>query len=448
MKTVNLNDNIADVFSLAVSNIVNCDVDLAVLKGGRASTKSTVAAISIIVGTLVNKESSLCVVKYNNRIRDRLVNTFSNCMDLLGVREKFKLHKSPYEYVLLDNNGAETNCSIMFFGADSPENLKSLRSRQGGFRYLWVEETSNFENENDLLNLQQTIMRGMGDKCIIYSYNPPLLRGNWLNKKFNVIPQGYEIDKKAYHDQNYLYLTTWAKNNAGIINKLKILIHTSTYLDIAKQYPEWLGTSFINQAEITKKHNINYYNWIYLGIPGVTEANVFSNVKDWNYKQDVINGLELFRGLDFSNGGKDPNALVVWAYDRKNKNIYGIGEHYRAKESIDDLAFACKELNKNNFEIFGDSAVPILINQLVERDCNVVPVKKKPDSIRAGIKWLQSLNGIYIDKVLTPNTYREFNEYSYKIDKNDEVTNELQDDNNHTIDASRYAFSDLIRFND
>jgi phage terminase large subunit len=76
----------------------------------------------------------------------------------------------------------------------------------------------------------------------------------------------------------------------------------------------------------------------------------------------------------------------------------------------------------------------------------VVDVKKGPDSIRAGIKWLQGLNGIYINKYLTPNLYREWTEYEYVVDKNDEVTSKLPDSDNHSIDATRYAFSVEIKY--
>ena len=114
---------------------------------------------------------------------------------------------------------------------------------------------------------------------------------------------------------------------------------------------------------------------------------------------------------------------------------------------IDDVAFEIRQLNKHNFPIYADSASPILNNQLRNKNINILDVKKGPDSVRAGIKWFQGLNGIHINKFLTPNIYREFTGYEYIVDRDDSVTSELPDENNHTIDATRYGFVNEIKWN-
>ena len=55
------------------------------------------------------------------------------------------------------------------------------------------------------------------------------------------------------------------------------------------------------------------------------------------------------------------------------------------------------------------------------------------------MKWLQSLNHIYIDPVRCPHTLKEFVEYEYERNKDDEVVSGYPDANNHHIDAVRYA---------
>ena len=67
------------------------------------------------------------------------------------------------------------------------------------------------------------------------------------------------------------------------------------------------------------------------------------------------------------------------------------------------------------------------------------PAKKGPDSIVYSMKWLQSLNRIYIDPKRCPETYKEFIEYEYERDKEDEVISGYPDANNHSIDAVRYG---------
>ena len=95
----------------------------------------------------------------------------------------------------------------------------------------------------------------------------------------------------------------------GEQHKVKQIVHHSTYLDVIESgHADWLGLTFISQAEQAKKNNQTYYRWAYLGEVVGTDANVFRNICDWQYTED-LHAYEINRGLDCSNGGKDP-----WAY--------------------------------------------------------------------------------------------------------------------------------------
>ena len=65
--------------------------------------------------------------------------------------------------------------------------------------------------------------------------------------------------------------------------------------------------------------------------------------------------------------------------------------------------------------------------------------EKGPDSVRYGIKWLQGLNHIYIDKRRCPYTFKEFTQYEYEQDKDGNFISAYPDADNHSIDAVRYA---------
>jgi phage terminase large subunit len=119
---------------------------------------------------------------------------------------------------------------------------------------------------------------------------------------------------------------------------------------------------------------------------------------------------------------------------------------HSGEDSLDDVAAGILRINKLNIDFYIDSAVPLTKRELNKRGVHAVAVKKFQDSINAGIIWLQSLQGIMICKQNTPFTYKEFKEYEYELDKYEEVTNKLQDKNNHSIDAVRYANLDNIRF--
>ena len=65
--------------------------------------------------------------------------------------------------------------------------------------------------------------------------------------------------------------------------------------------------------------------------------------------------------------------------------------------------------------------------------------EKGPDSVRYGIKWLQGLRHIYIDKRRCPHTFREFTQYEYEQDREGNFISAYPDENNHSIDAVRYG---------
>lgn len=61
------------------------------------------------------------------------------------------------------------------------------------------------------------------------------------------------------------------------------------------------------------------------------------------------------------------------------------------------------------------------------------------------MKWLQSLKAIVIDSKRCPETYKEFMEYEYERTKDGEVISGYPDKDNHSIDAVRYATSQIWR---
>ena len=94
--TVNLDELVCDTFSGIFTEIVNAEIDRAVLNGGRNSTKSQVVSEAIVTGVMNYKESAVCMVRHANKIEDRLVNTFKFTIELMGVGKWWKLRRSPF----------------------------------------------------------------------------------------------------------------------------------------------------------------------------------------------------------------------------------------------------------------------------------------------------------------------------------------------------------------
>ena len=91
-----------------------------------------------------------------------------------------------------------------------------------------------------------------------------------------------------------------------------------------------------------------------------------------------------------------------------------------------------------------DSAEPKSIRELSELGVRIYGARKGPDSIDYGIRWLQSLDEIIIDKRRCPNTYREFVGYEYERNRDGQFISAYPDKDNHAIDAVRYGCEDLM----
>ena len=63
---------------------------------------------------------------------------------------------------------------------------------------------------------------------------------------------------------------------------------------------------------------------------------------------------------------------------------------------------------------------------------------KGPGSVEYGMKWLQSRK-LVIDPARTPRVYKEFLHYEFERNKDGDVMSGYPDENNHTIDATRYS---------
>lgn len=442
---INLDELITPNFRKAFADMLNCNVQQAILKGGRASIKSTIAAYVIIIGCMNYQVSAVCCLKVASNMRQRLVDTFLEAIERLGVEDFWHHRKSPDELVLLDSNHRETRHSIRFVGMDNPQLKKSYRARSVGFKYCFIEEATDFQSMKEINLIKQTMLRSAvpGGQCMILAYNPPLFASNWANKEFDR-PVGRALGFSSdYWYENLEYYDEETEKKEYI----RRLIHHSTLYDIAKAgHKNWLGELYAD-AQQSKIENPRYYKWAYLGsVEGGDDTRVFWNIHDWDGDTTGLRLNTLNRGLDHSNGGKDPTCGVVWHFDQRSNRLYAIDEFYGSKMSIDDTAQAIKLINKHNFPVYADSAVPILNNQLNNRGLNIIGAKKPPGSVEAGIKWLQSLNGIYICRAKTPNIYREFIGYEWVIDKDENITHKLPDKDNHTIDATRYAMSIEIKF--
>lgn len=95
--------------------------------------------------------------------------------------------------------------------------------------------------------------------------------------------------------------------------------------------------------------------------------------------------------------------------------------------------------------ITADSAEPKSVGDYRDYGALCRPAIKGPDSVRYGIKWLQSLKSIVIDPVRCPETAKEFQNYEYERTDDGDIISGYPDENNHSIDSVRYAMERVWR---
>lgn len=379
------------------------------LAGGRGSTKSSFISVEIILGMMKDpKANCVAMRKVRDTCKDSIYAQFQWAIEALGVSEFWKATVSPMELTYIP-----TGQKIIFRGLDSPLKLKSIKFRKGYAKYCWFEELAEFAGMEEIRSITQSIMRGGEEFVAFYSYNPPRNKSAWVNSE-------------------------------KMIKRPDRLVHESTYLTVPR---DWLGKAFLFEAEQLAKTNEKAYQHEYLGIPVGIGGEIFQNVMIRTISDVEIESFDrIRRGIDFGYS-IDPVHYMECHFDRKNKRLFIFFEIHKVGMSNRKLARAVKVQNPDNCEIIADSAEGKSIAQLNEEyQMNVLPCKKGKDSVDFGVKFLQDLAEIIIDDDRCPNTAREFLNYEYDKDREGNWKAKFPDKNNHSIDTSRYAINDEMRY--
>lgn len=414
-----LKENIIKMYDDVLEDILEHRHTHYVFPGGRGSTKSSfVGGIVIPLLIIQNpKCHAVCFRKIANTIQTSIFPQVVWGIYQLGLESLFKIPKTYSTPIIYKPTGQQ----ILFMGLDDPFKTKSIKLPFGYIGITWFEELDQYAGENELRTVTQSTMRG-GEKFWDFrTFNPPISKNNWANE----------------------YAETCETKRQD-----STLVIRNTYLDVPR---DWLGEQFIEEAEDLKATNERAYTHEYLGVAVGTGGDVFPNASDMDMEQEVEsgNGLkpmwqtfdQIYNGIDWG-FALDPFRFVRLYFDKKHLDIYIFDEHSALKtrnaDVFDELYNERKLLTKEEL-VIADSAEPKSIADFKAYGAFIRPADKGPDSVRYGIKWLQGLKHIYIDKRRCPETYKEFVNYEYEQDRNGEFISDYPDENNHSIDAVRYA---------
>lgn len=394
-----------------------------VFAGGRGSTKSSfVGGIAIPLLIMSNPGvHAVCFRKIGNTIQNSIYSQVVWGLYQLGVDKLFRIPKTynnPIVYL-------PTGQRIYFMGLDDPHKVKSIKPPFGYIGITWFEELDQFAGENELRTVTQSTMRGGEDFWDFRTFNPPISRNNWANE---------------YADN------AETRDNTIVVR--------NTYLDVPE---EWLGQQFIEEAEDLLQINPRAYEHEYMGVATGTGGDVFPNVVDMDMAETVpvydYNGElarlipryetfdNIYNGIDWG-FARDPFRYVKMHFDRKHLDLYIYDEYDTLRTRNEDVFHILfDELQKVRRDelITADSAEEKSIADFKAYGAFIRGAEKGPESVRYGIKWLQGLRHIYIDKRRCPKTYKEFIDYEYEQDRDGNFISAYPDANNHSIDAVRYG---------
>ena len=364
--------------------------------GGRGSGKSHFFAELLIEEHVRDQDQcSVCIREVQRSLSQSVKKLLENKIKSLGVGHYFIIQES----CIKSANGEGL---IIFQGMQNhtAESIKSLE----GYHRAWIEEAQSL-SQRSLDLLRPTIRQEQSE--IWFSWNPyaakdpvdALLRGE-------VPPKDAIVIEVNFGDNPF--------------------------------FPDTLRL----EMEYDRSRDIDKYNHVWLGeYKKNSEARVFKN---W-----VIKEFEAPEGVTFRYGAdwgfaQDPTVLTRCYID--GRKLYIDYEAVKIECEIPDTPRLFYQVpDSEKWRIIADSARPEMISYMRKHGFPKIKASKKgKGSIEEGIEWLKSYDIIVHPRC--SETISELTNYSYKIDKHtEEILPLIEDDNNHIMDALRYACESIRR---
>lgn len=381
-----------------------------VVKGSRASKNSKTAALWFIVNLMKYPETNLLVVrKVFRTLKDSCFTELKWAINRLQVTAYWEVKESPLEMTYLP-----TGQKIYFRGLDDPLKITSITVEHGCLCWAWIEEAYEIGNERDFDMLDESIRGAMPEglfKQLTLTFNP-WSDQHWLKRRFFDNP-----------DNETLSMTTNYTCN------------------------EWLDEHDRQLFEDMRVRNPRRYQVAGLGDWGIVEGLVYENWREDIFDIEEVKRLTSVRscfGLDFGYVN-DPTALFCGLVDTVAKTIWVFDELYKPGLSNEQIYEEICRMGYAKERIRADSAEPKSIDRLYELGLSHIrKARKGPDSINNGIDFIRDFEIIVHPRCV--NFLSEIGQYVWDTDrKTGRTINKPVDDNNHLMDAMRYAMEDICR---
>ena len=384
MQTFNLNQHLnpnhAELFG-------STDFELAV-RGGANAGKTYSIADKLLMQPILQPNIPLKAVI----VRKTLPRLRSSTMEI--IEKRAGLFKLPYNLNHQQMVATVGRMKFLYTSLNNKDDYEKIRSMTD-IDFIWCNEVPEL-NEPDYELLRTRIRGGKSSFAQLISDFNPIGKTSWVFRRL-------------------------FEKNIGEVRKLKY-----TVLD-----NPWASQLEIERLKSTKEHNPNFYRIYFEGEWGELEGTI--------YNWDIVEAPpekadEIFYGGDF--GYTVDPATLIRIY-RKADEFWVEEMFYETGLTNPDIAKKVKEANADKELSYWDSAEPKSIQELSDLDINTIPCIKGPDSVRAGVDYLQSLKIHIIDG--SENIIKEERSYVRSEDKDGNYLPEPIKFNNHAMDAIRYG---------
>ena len=411
-----------------------------VIKGSKGSGKSKVCAMWIIYNMMKYPQASTLVIrKYKESIKDSIYSELKWAIHKFHADAAWKCSTSPMEMVFTRDPSKPTETQkILFRGMDDAQKVASITVESGYLCWVLWEEASQITNEEDFNKVNMSIRGKLPPhlwKRVMIIFNP-WSEKHWLKKRFFDEPSA-----------NTYTLTTTFRDNPWLADE-----NIAEYVELYDKSPR--AARVICDGEWGIAGGLVYEDW---------EVADF----DINQIRATYPDLRFTYGLDFG-FVNDPTAFVAMAVDEMTRQIWVFDEMYeygwdnlRIAQKLTRMGYADKTIvcdsaeQKSIYELKRGYRTPALDDngdQIYDIDGhpltdtwvlpNAIMAMKGPDSIRNGIRDLQSYHIIIHRKCV--NAVNEISNYAFEEDKDGNLTEKPMDENNHCMDAMRYAKMQLM----
>ena len=396
--------------------------------GGSRSSK-TFSILQLLMLIMMSRKNIKITVWRDTKVvcRATALEDFKNIiMADYGIFKKFKENKQSGKFTYLP-----TGSEIVFEGADSVGKVLG-----GAQDFSYFNEITEFSKPVYLQITQRTA------ETVFADYNPS--KDFWLEE--------YRLDPRT------VFIHSSFKGNAYCPEEI---------VEQLLSYEPWEpgsydiidGEVYYKGAPITDDnqpplHPLNHirktadkYMWLVYGL-GLGSEKPNRIYKGWKkITPEIFDSLEYtsYFGQDF--GTSNPTAIVEVKYDGDGA-FYVYPRFYKPLTMTNDSVSTMfrneiPSLHLNTDLIAADPAKQSYIDLMTSIGYMCVKALKGNGSIEAGIKTVQGFTIYYVEDV---NFNKEYNTYSWEVDRYQKPTDNPLKKDDHYMDALRYIITYLVRY--